>query len=70
MKDFLRAPSLVNERIRNEYLEGPGLRLTVGQAARFLGLEPATCERALEELEQNGFLCRYADGSYGVCEDA
>jgi Fic family protein len=70
MKDFLRTPSFVRERIRSEYIEGPGLRLTVHQATRFLGLEPATCEQALQELEQKGFLCRYADGSYRRPRDA
>jgi DNA-binding IclR family transcriptional regulator len=51
-------------RVRAEYSEAPGLRLTLEQASRFLGIDPPTCERALEELEREGFLWRCADGRY------
>jgi hypothetical protein len=58
------APTPLTERIRAEYSEAPGLRLTLVQASRFLGLDAAMCERAFQELEQVGFLFRCPDGSY------
>ncbi|HEY7187370.1 MAG TPA: hypothetical protein VH436_12525 [Vicinamibacterales bacterium] len=36
----------------------PGLRLTLPQAARFLGIDVETCEQALEQLVDSGFLCK------------
>ena len=46
----------VHARIRAEYLEMPGLRLTLPQAARLFGLEPASCERTLNALVGGGEL--------------
>jgi hypothetical protein len=46
----------VQDRIRSEYREMPGLRLTVRQAARLFGVEPATCERMLNALVVDGEL--------------
>ena len=46
----------VQARIRSEYREMPGLRLTVGQAARLFGVEPASCERMLNALVGDGEL--------------
>jgi hypothetical protein len=43
-------------RIRSEYQEMPGLRLTLPQAARLFGLEPASCERMLNALVVDGEL--------------
>jgi hypothetical protein len=43
-------------RIRGEFLEMPGLRLTIRQAARLWGLEPAACEHVIELLVQSAFL--------------
>jgi hypothetical protein len=51
-------------RIRAEYSEMPGLRLTVEQASRFLGLDTRTCEEVFRELERDGFLSRCPDGRY------
>jgi Fic family protein len=46
----------ITARCRGEFLEMPGMRLTLPQAARFLGIDTDTCERALEELVDAGFL--------------
>jgi len=54
----------LTQRIRAEYQEAPGLRLTVAQGTRFWGLDFATCEYAFETLEHTGFLSRCSDGSY------
>lgn len=64
MHGLLLSPACLTERIRAEYQEAPGLRLTVAQAARFWGLDPATCEQAFQKLEAAGFLVRRGDGSY------
>lgn len=43
-------------RIRAEYLEMPGMRLTVRQAARLFNLEGAHCAQVLEALVTDGSL--------------
>ena len=52
-------------RIREEFEEVPGLRITVGEAARFWGLDETTCEQVLERLLADGFLARGVDERYG-----
>ena len=52
------------DRVRAEYLEMPGLRLTLAQAARFWSLDPGTCARVLDALVKAGFLVATADGLY------
>jgi hypothetical protein len=49
---------LMLQRICAEYLEMPGLQLTVEQAQRLWGLDKETCVRALEFLVENRFLVR------------
>ena len=49
------------QRIREEFEETPGLRLSVPEASRFWGLDEATCELVLAELAVDGFLARGAD---------
>lgn len=56
-------PQLLN-RIRSEYGEMPGLRLTLLQARRLWGLDILTCSAALAALEAAGFLARTRDGAY------
>lgn len=46
----------LHARIRAEYHEMPGMRLTVRQAARLFNLEPARCERVLHTLVADGAL--------------
>jgi len=43
-------------RVRNEFLEMPGLQLTVPQAARFWGLEHSTCQSVIDFLVEDAFL--------------
>jgi hypothetical protein len=43
-------------RLRGEFLEMPGLRLTPAQAARLSGLDPAVCHRVIEGLLASRFL--------------
>jgi Mn-dependent DtxR family transcriptional regulator len=43
-------------RIRHEYLELPGLQLTVRQVSRLLGVSAAHAATMLADLEREGFL--------------
>ena len=54
----------MRQRVIGEYLEMPGLSLTVPQARRLLGLDTSTCERLLEELVDQHFLRRTPHGVY------
>ena len=51
-------------RIRGEYLEMPGLRLTTAQAQRLWNLDRRTCEELLGTLVQSRFLSKTRDGSF------
>src|SRR5437773_1784974 len=51
-------------RIRGEYLEMPGLRLTRPQAQRLWGLDEQTCMKLLDRLVDLKFLVVGADGNY------
>jgi hypothetical protein len=50
------------ERACGEFVEMPGLRLTLPQAKRLWGLDEPTCVRLLERLVAAGFLCRTVRG--------
>jgi hypothetical protein len=52
------------ERLRAEFLEMPGLRLTPQQVHRLCGLEQATCREVLDVLVSENFLCARPDGTY------
>ena len=49
------------QRIREEFEEIPGLRLTVQEASRFWGLDQTICELVLADLAVRGFLSRGVD---------
>lgn len=51
-------------RIRGEYVEMPGLRLTIDQAQRLWGFDHVRCEALLGILIERRFLRRCRDGSY------
>lgn len=52
------------ERVRAEFVEQPGLRLTEAQAARLWHLDQHTCNRVLAALTDNAFLRCNPDGRY------
>jgi hypothetical protein len=63
----LRCPIPVDtmvDRIRGEYLEMPGLQLTVGQAQRLCGIEQSLCKTVLDALVDAKFLCLKPNGIY------
>ena len=53
-------------RIRGEYREMPGLKLTVPQASRLWHLDQPSIERLLNVLVADGLLRRTAAGAYLV----
>ena len=55
----------LTQRIREEFEEAPGLRVTVSEAARFWGLDEQTCEQVLAHLFAARFLTRGDDRRYG-----
>jgi hypothetical protein len=56
-------------RVRAEYLEMPGLRLTLEQAQRLCGLDRALCKMVLDALVDEKFLCMKSDGVYARVSD-
>jgi hypothetical protein len=55
-------------RIRGEFVEMPGLRLTEAQAARLWRLEPTLVTALLGRLVDAKFLACTADGAYRRAE--
>ncbi len=54
----------VLQRIQGEYVEMPGLRLTISQAQRLLGLDRDVCDALLGALVDAQFLAQTRDGAY------
>ena len=52
------------ERIRAEFIEQPGLRLTEDQGCRLWQLDRPTLQRVLTALTSASFLSRSAEGRY------
>jgi hypothetical protein len=51
-------------RVRSEFKEMPGLRLTLTQTSRLLGISPDVCGGLLSALVAEGLLCVATDGRY------
>ena len=54
----------VCERVCAEFLEMPGLRLTLAQAQRLWDLDQRTCLEVLDVLIEQGFIQRTVDGRF------
>jgi hypothetical protein len=52
------------QRVRREYEELPGLRLTRWQAQRLWRLDPRECELVLTSLVRSAFLIESRDGTF------
>ena len=61
-RDDLVFQALV-DRVRSEFIEMPGLRLTLPQAARLWGLDLTSCEAVVDVLVQCEFLHRTPSGT-------
>jgi hypothetical protein len=57
------AVDTILERIRAEFLEMPGLRLTAEQARRLRGVEHVTCQAVLDALVKAKVLWLNANGA-------
>ena len=53
---------LTAERVRAEFDEMPGMRLTVSQASRLFGLDPDVCLNVVEQLINSAYLRRTRNG--------
>lgn len=60
----MATPDSLLTRVRGEYLEMPGLRLTLAQACRLWHMDVAICIAVLEDLILERFLHRTHDGLY------
>ncbi len=56
--------NLMLYRVRGEFIEMPGLRLTIEQAARLWHVDAATCADVLARLVGEQFLMRTRNGAY------
>ena len=59
----------VLSRLRAEFLEMPGMRLTPEQVQRLCGVEGTLCRLVLDTLVDAKFLCVKADGHYARVTD-
>jgi hypothetical protein len=59
-----RRLELLSIRVRGEYREMPGLRLTLQQACRLWQLDSCVCEQLLATLTDARYLYRTSDGRY------
>lgn len=62
-RNLARRAALVR-RITSEFVEMPGLALTIAQASRLLGLPRDACERVLAGLARDGVLYRNSRDLY------
>jgi hypothetical protein len=60
----MRDDSPVQWRVRAEYTEMPGLRLTLEQTQRLCGVERGACQAILDALVAEKFLWRTPKGLY------
>ena len=64
MNDTSHGIQDVVRRIRGEFLEMPGLRLTPQQAKRLWRLDEISCEAVLDALVDARFLAKTRDGAF------
>ena len=57
------------ERLRAEFQEMPGMRLTTRQVQRLCGVDSGTCQAVLDALVEMKFLRLNGDGTYARLVD-
>jgi hypothetical protein len=62
--------STLIERVRAEFLEMPGMQLTLAQASRLFGLDAAACQYVIDTLVKASFLRWTPAGMIARCETA
>jgi hypothetical protein len=68
--ELIRGIDELRRRVKGEFLEMPGLRLTEPQARRLWGLHEASCAALISALVDERFLFRTRDGAYMHVEHA
>lgn len=61
---FISRDEDVLRRVRGEFLEMPGMRLTAAQARRLWNLDAVQTEALLTALVETHFLSRTSDGAF------
>jgi hypothetical protein len=56
-------------RLRAEFVEMPGMRLTPQQVQRLCGVERGLCQTVLDSLVNTRFLCTSTNGQYARVTD-
>ena len=56
--------SALLQRVREQYRDIPGLKLTKPQAVRLFGVAPSVCAAMLRALVMEDFLSRTGDGLF------
>jgi hypothetical protein len=69
MSPTLDSATVLLQRMRGEFREMPGLKLTIAQASRLWHLDPTCSEVLLNRLVGDGLLARNAAGAYVVASD-
>ena len=64
----MRVCDALLSRVRGEFREMPGMRLSSLQASRFWQLDRETCDTVLARLTEERFLVRTADGVFIALE--
>ena len=54
----------LTRRIQAEYIEMPGLSITLGQAQRLLAIDETTCTAVFRTLVKRGVLRRTSEGQF------
>jgi hypothetical protein len=57
-------PGALLQRVREQYRDMPGLKLTTPQATRLFGVAPSVCATMLGALVMEDFLSRTAGGVF------
>jgi len=57
-------PAAMLQRVREQYRDMPGLKLTEPQATRLFGVAPPVCAAMLRALVIENFLSRAGDGLF------
>ena len=66
---MMTVPQDIVERVRSEYLEMPGMRLTARQLQRLCGIGPSLCDAVLATMVESRFLAVRPDGTYVRASD-
>ena len=69
MQTLSEAMIALTARVRGEYAEMPGLRLTVRQAARLFGVPADVADAVLHDLRRASVLARSSDGCFSLITD-